>query len=180
MVARGGQICRKQICCAQRPERSEGKGHGRPAANRTTDTRIFRPNVRIWTPPHLQAICIWQTWYDCIRISGLFSWHTFTDAGPKWFIRAPAPNRFVVLMSTWTLPGLADAGLTCLPSCSLLKQSSLEGLLIDPVSANRILRIVIGFMAQHGPGHAAVLLANATAATFGCRFVAMSAQRQSR
>jgi len=24
-------------------------------------------NVRIWAPPGLQAICIWQTWHDCIR-----------------------------------------------------------------------------------------------------------------
>ena len=39
-------------------------------------------NVRIWTPPHLQAICIWQAWHDCIRIFGLISWHSYVDAGP--------------------------------------------------------------------------------------------------
>jgi hypothetical protein len=53
--------------------------------------------------------------------------------------------------STWTFPGLADAGLTCLPSFSLLKQSWLRISLTCPVSAYREVRIVIGSMAQHGP-----------------------------
>jgi len=45
LVARGGQICRKQIWCATQPERSEGKGHGRPAANQPP-TRGF--SVQRW------------------------------------------------------------------------------------------------------------------------------------
>ena len=55
--------------------------------------------------------------------------------------------------STWTFPGLADAGLTCLPLCSLLKQSLLRISFIYPVSAYREVRIVIGIVAQHGPSH---------------------------
>ncbi len=34
----------------------------------------------------------------------------------------------------------------------------LEDLLIYPVSANRKVRIVIGFITQHGPGHACCLV----------------------
>jgi hypothetical protein len=68
-----------------------------------------------------------------------------------------SPNRFLVLLSTWTFPGLPDVGSTCVPLSSLLS-NRLGGLLIDPVSAYREARIVISFVAQHGPGHACVLI----------------------
>jgi hypothetical protein len=60
---------------------------------------------------------IWQAWHDCIRISGLIRWHAliYSRASPQSLCRTS---------STWTFPGLADAGLTCLPLFSLLKQSS--------------------------------------------------------
>ncbi len=49
--------------------------------------RTLLLNVRIWTPPRLQAICIWQTWHDCIRISGLLSWHTLMPGHNGLFVR---------------------------------------------------------------------------------------------
>ena len=69
-----------------------------------------------------------------------------------------SPNRFVVLSSTWTFPGLPDVGSTCLPLCSLLSNRLGGSPYIHPVSAHCKVRIVISFMTQHSPGHACVLV----------------------
>ncbi len=44
-------------------------------------------DVRTWTPPYLQAICLWRTRHDCVRISGLLGWHTLMPGHNGLFAR---------------------------------------------------------------------------------------------
>ena len=62
-----------------------------------------------------------------------------------------SPNRFLVLLSTRTFPGFPDVGSTCLPLSSLLSNRLGGPPWIHPVSAHCKVRIVISFVAQHGP-----------------------------
>src|SRR5258708_35449211 len=85
---------------------------------------VLTPNqtsasVSIWTPPHLLALRLLATRYDCSRISGLRltsisrgrATMGYSRVGSSLLCRASRP---------WTLPGYSDAGSTCSPSLGLL------------------------------------------------------------
>jgi hypothetical protein len=48
---------------------------------------ILAPERPYMDSSSLQAICFWQTWHDCIRISGLSSWHTLMPGHNGLFAR---------------------------------------------------------------------------------------------
>jgi hypothetical protein len=75
-------------------------------------------NVRVWTPPRLQARCSLAMRFDCSRVSGLVSWHTLMP-GHNGYPRASS-QLLSRAFRTWTFTGLAGAGSTCSPSVSLL------------------------------------------------------------
>ena len=59
---------------------------------------VHNPNVRIWTPPHLQALRFMTGRHDCLRIFGLY----LRIDQSMWAImeiRAPAPYCFIVLLA---------------------------------------------------------------------------------
>jgi hypothetical protein len=76
-------------------------------------------DYRIWTPPHLLALRVLATRYDCSRISGLGMTSInrgratmgYSRVGSSLLCRASRP---------WTFPGYSDAGSTCSPSFGML------------------------------------------------------------
>ena len=85
--------------------------------NRAASASVL--NDRIWTPPHLLALRVLATRYDCSRISGLGMTSAIRGRAMMGYSRVGSPLLFRA-SRPWTFAGYSDAGSTCSPSLGML------------------------------------------------------------